>query len=93
MEKVLNQILEKLTTIETKVDSLETKVDGLEKSQSEMNSKLDSICDQTAILTEFKTSTEDKLNKIVDDIDFIKHEGFETKQDLFTIKRNLKSIK
>lgn len=55
--------------------------------------KIDNVYNQTYDLTEFKKDVTMKLDKIYDDVDFIKYEQFEGKQDLFKLKKNLKVIK
>lgn len=98
--QILEQILNKLNSIDNRFDNLESRFDNLEKDVDEIKidvkhikSKVDNVYDQTHDLTEFKTESNMKLDKISDDVEFIKHEEFENKQDLFKLKRNLKIMK
>ena len=65
----------------------------IQSDVTEVKTKLDSVIEQTADLTEFRFTTNSKLDKISDDVEFLKHQEYETKQDLFNIKRNLKSAR
>lgn len=80
------KIIELLTKIQN--DIIEVKSDV-----KYVKEKIDNVYEQTYDLTEFKTKVDMKLEEIHDDIDFVKHEEFETKQDLFKLKKNLKVIK
>jgi len=65
----------------------------IQSDVTEIKTKVDSVIDQTANLTEFRTETNTKLDIISNDIEFLKHQDYQTKQDLFNIKRNLKLVK
>lgn len=65
----------------------------MQSDVTEIKTKVDSVIDQTADLTEFRAETNNKLDRISDDVEFLKHQDYQTKQDLFNIKRNLKLIK
>ena len=93
MNTLSNEVTEiKKTQIEMKEDikKLDTKVDqGFET----LNKKMDSVYDQTADLTEFKTSTSDNINKVAHDVKFIKRKVQDTEEDVFFIQDHLKIIK
>ncbi|SHK55086.1 hypothetical protein [Paramaledivibacter caminithermalis] len=98
MEKILNEILRELKELKTNQTIMQSDVNKLQQGQNKTNErldriekKLDAVYDQTANLTEFKTNA--KLDKISDDIDFLKHEEYQTKQDIFKIKKNFEIIK
>lgn len=61
MEK---EVLELLKKINDKLESLDNKVDMLDNKISRIEKKLDGVFDQTADLTEFKTSVIDKLDDL-----------------------------
>ena len=61
MEK---EVLELLKKMNYKLESLDNKVDKLDNKISRIEKKLDGVFDQTADLTEFKTSVIDKLNEL-----------------------------
>ena len=61
MEK---EILELLKKMSDKLENLDNKVDKLDNKISRIEKKLDGVFDQTADLTEFKTSVIDKLDDL-----------------------------
>ncbi|MBS4535171.1 hypothetical protein GOQ29_05995 [Clostridium sp. D2Q-14] len=72
---------------------MQNQINNIESDTKEIKTKVDSITEQTANLTEFRTQANTKLDKISDDVEFLKHQEYETKQDLFSIKRNIRSTK
>ncbi|MGL5153069.1 MAG: hypothetical protein ACRC7N_21120 [Clostridium sp.] len=69
MEK---EILEILKRLESKVDNIEFDVKELKSDVKELNRKVDNIYDQTADLTEYRTSTSDNIEVIKSDVKDIK---------------------
>ncbi|SFA71643.1 hypothetical protein [Clostridium frigidicarnis] len=57
MEELLNQILSKLDKIERNQNTMKYDI-------NELKGKINAVYDQTADLTEFRTSTASKLDKI-----------------------------
>lgn len=86
MEQILNQILSKLNNIEKNQESMQSDL-------ADIKNKINSVYDQTADLTEFRTETTDKLNIVSQDIKFVKHKIQETEEDMFAIQTHLKIIK
>ncbi|MBS6501615.1 hypothetical protein PMY38_10025 [Clostridium tertium] len=86
IESLLSQILETQKTM------LETQ-NSMQLDITEIKDKVNSVYDQTAELTEFRTETKDQLNTINDDIKFIKHKLHENEEEVFRIKNHLKIIK
>lgn len=84
MDKELLEVLSKL---------LDEKLKPVLESQERIEKKLDSVVEQTADLTEFRTETRDNLDTISKDVKFIKHKLHETEEDVFDIKDHLKIIK
>jgi len=78
MEEILKQILGELK--------------NLKEGQERIEKKLDAVNNQTANLTEFRTETNMKLDKIVEDIDFLKHKEFLNEQDIFSIKKRIQAV-
>lgn len=79
MDEVLQQILSELKDIK--------------EGQIRIEKKLDSVHDHTAKITEDITEANMKIDKISDDIDFLKHKEHQTEEDLFKLKKNLQIIK
>ena len=79
-QEILKQILSKLDSMETKMNSMETKMESMETKINSMESdikelkdgqerieeKIETIYDQTANLTEFKTEVNIKLDELCD---------------------------
>lgn len=90
MEQILNQILEKLNSMESDIKELRTDVKGL-------NSKVDGIKDQ---LTEFEAKaatyhveTLNNFNEVNENIDFLTHKENQTEKEVYSIKKKLQVIK
>ncbi|WP_202976499.1 hypothetical protein [Anaerophilus nitritogenes] len=73
MEKLFEQILEKLNS--------------LELGQNRIDKKLDSVIDHTADLNEFRTETKQNLSDIKDTLQFVLHKEIETEKEIFNLKR------
>ena len=79
-QEILKQILSKLDSMETKMNSMETKINSMETKinsmegdirelkdgQERIEEKIETIYDQTANLTEFKTEVNIKLDELCD---------------------------
>ena len=79
IESLLVQILENQTKMQSDI--------------TEIKEKINSVYDQTADLTEFRTETKDSFNSLTKDVKFIKHKLHETEEDVFDIKDYLKIVK
>lgn len=72
-QELLKQILIKLDSMENKINSMETKINFIESDirelkdgQERIEEKIETIYDQTANLTEFKTEVNIKLDELCD---------------------------
>ena len=79
IESLLIQILENQTKMQSDI--------------TEIKEKINSVYDQTADLTEFRTETKDNFSSINKDVKFIKHKLHETEEDVFDIKDHFKIVK
>lgn len=77
-EKLLKQIIENQNETNKRLERIESKLDAVNK--------------QTANLTEFQTEANMKLDKIGEDIDFLKHKEYLNEQDIFSIKKQIQAI-
>ncbi|WP_053954700.1 hypothetical protein [Inediibacterium massiliense] len=68
MNEMIQQILDELK--------------GIKEGQDRIEKKLDSVYEHTAKITEDITESNMKIDKISDDMDFIKHKEQQTEQDL-----------
>jgi hypothetical protein len=76
MEEMIKQVLKELK--------------GLKEGQDRIESKLDSVYNQTADLTEFRTETRQGISDIKDTLKFILHKEIENEKDIFTLKLKAK---
>ena len=72
-QELVKQILIKLDSMENKINSMETKINFIESDikelkdgQERIEEKIETIYDQTANLTEFKTEVNMKLDELCD---------------------------
>ena len=79
IESLLMQILENQTKMQSDI--------------TEIKEKINSVYDQTADLTEFRTETRANFSSINKDVKFIKHKLHETEEDVFDIKDHFKIVK
>jgi chromosome segregation ATPase len=89
MEKILNQILEELKSLKEGQQNLQQGQQRLENTVKEIDRKTSAIFDQTADLSEFKTSTVDSLSRIETELNTIEKV---TAKNCFDIT-HLKAIK
>lgn len=80
------KILEVLSQLVNTVNQVQLDV-------KEIKDKINTVYNQTADLTEFRTETKESFNSIHKDVKFIKHKLHETEEDVFDIKDHLKIIK
>lgn len=59
------EILELLKVMQNDIKSINERLTGLEEGQKRIEKKLDSVYEQTADLTEFRTDTTSKLDKLI----------------------------
>ncbi len=78
MEEVLKQILAELK--------------GLKEGQERIEKKLDTVHDQTANLTEFRTEANMKLDRVAEVIEFLKHKEYQNEQDIYSIKKRIQAV-
>lgn len=71
MEKILNEILNKLNTLQDDVTSLKQGQDEIKKEVVEINRKTTVIFDQTANLTEFTNASAESLKRIEKELNTI----------------------
>lgn len=86
MDEILKQILTELKALKEGQEELKLSQDRIEK-------KLDAVYDHTEKITEDITEVNIKIDKMSDDIDYLKHKEHQTEEDLFKLKKNLKIIK
>ena len=86
IELLLVQILENQTNMQPDITEMKSDI-------TEIKEKINSVYDQTADLTEFRTETKDNFSSIIKDVKFIKDKLHETEKDVFDIKDHLKIVK
>jgi outer membrane murein-binding lipoprotein Lpp len=68
-------------------------VKELTEGQARIENKLDAVYKHTVKITEGITSANMKIDKISDDVEFLKHKEHQIEEDLFKLKKNLQIIK
>lgn len=53
----------------------------------EIKNKVNAINEQSAELTKFRTETNNRLDKISDDLDFLTHKELQNEKEIFKFKR------
>ena len=66
METKMNSMETKMNSMETKINSMESDIKELKDGQERIEEKIETIYDQTANLTEFKTEVNMKLDELCD---------------------------
>ncbi|GKX66798.1 hypothetical protein [Inconstantimicrobium mannanitabidum] len=82
-----------ITGIQKDVSEVKVEMNLMKDDIKEIKYKVDTIYDQTADLTAFRTETKEKLNSVVTDIRFIQHKLSDTEKDIFQVKDYLKIVK
>lgn len=93
MENRMESMEDRLESMDNRISNLEIGQNGMKTDIKEIKHKVNVINDQTALLTEFRTKTNEKLDKISEDIEFLKYEEYQTKQDIFKIKKRFDIIR
>jgi len=93
MEEKILKALEALNgnfeTLNKKVDDMAKDIKVLKTDVSDIKHKVNTINDQTADLTEFRTETRQKLEKIENGIEVLGKEDFRNKVELVEIKKKI----
>ncbi|MBT9147162.1 MAG: hypothetical protein DDT32_00914 [Syntrophomonadaceae bacterium] len=66
---------------------------SLSEGQERIEKKLHAVYEQTAMLSEFRTETNNKLNDISNTADFLMHKGSQTEKEIFAIKKDISIAK
>lgn len=82
-----------MSTIETLLQQILDSQKQMQSDISEIKGKVNAVYDQTADLTEFKTSISDKLDKISEDIEYLTHKEHQTEKEVYSIKKKLEVIR
>lgn len=86
-------VLSKLDSIDERldgrIDRLEERFNNLEVEVREVGRKVDSVIEQTAVLTEFKSDTDQRLSDIKDTLQFISFKQVEQEKDIFHLKKRI----
>ncbi len=80
--EILKRLENRMDTIDARMESMENKIETMDSKINRIEHKLDGVHEQTAILTEFRTETNLKFDKLIN----------VTKDNCFEIA-NLKIIK
>ena len=95
MEKRMGSIEVRMDGMEERMGSIEVRMDGMEKRMAtkddvkELSRRMNAIYEQTAMLTEFRTETNNKLGDISNTIEFLMHKSSQTEKEIYTIKKEM----
>jgi len=92
-QDILERILSELKDIKNGQVKIEKRLDGIDNRLDNVERKLDSVFEYTGKVIEDIKNINVKIDKVYDDVDFIKYKEHQTEEDLFKLKKNLKIIK
>ena len=78
-----------MTEVKADINEVKADITGLKEGQSRIEAKLDSVYEQTADLTEFRTESLESLNRIEDDVNFLTHKETQNEKMLFNLERKI----
>lgn len=93
MEKILNEILNKLSGMESDVKDIKVNQLTMQSDITEIKEKVNLVYNQTATTCEDVTTLNGKFDDLKDDIDYLTHKENQTERDVYTIKKKLQVIK
>ena len=99
-EKILNKILSKLESLDSRMDGMEV---SLSNFRGEFNSfrnatnetlariekRVNATFDQVGGLSEYRTSTESKLDNIESDMSYYAHKQIENEKEIYKLERKM----
>lgn len=88
----LDRIQIDIQELKTDVQELKTDVQEIKTDVQELKTSNSVIKAQTAQLTEFHTETNEKLDQIIDDLEFLKSKEYQNEKDLFKLKKVIKLV-
>ncbi|SMB95570.1 hypothetical protein SAMN00017405_0433 [Desulfonispora thiosulfatigenes DSM 11270] len=71
---------------------LKSDTSDLKLGQNEINRKMDAVYEQTAMLSEFKTEVNEKLEDIQVDINFLTRKVAQSDAQIIKLKRDLRKV-
>ncbi|MCM8710499.1 hypothetical protein M2651_05600 [Clostridium sp. SYSU_GA19001] len=92
-EKILMQILGHLEQIKSDVETLKSNQTDTNQRLSNIETKLNSVYNQTAKTCEDITLLNQKFDDLKDDIDFLTHKENQTEKEVYSIKKKLQIVK
>jgi hypothetical protein len=85
----LVHITQEITDMKTDIGVLKTDVGVLKTDYSTLKGSIESIKEQTALLTEFKNETSTKFEKVMDYMDYFKVHFVEVDTELLRLKKKI----
>lgn len=97
MEKEILELLKSMQnsieTMQNDMKSMKSDISELKVGQERIEKKLDGVTDQTADLTEYRTTTTANIESIKTDVKFVKRKVQDTEEDVFVIQDHLQIVK
>ncbi|MBU4542254.1 MAG: hypothetical protein KJ774_13740, partial [Firmicutes bacterium] len=91
MKVELSEVKNDVAGMKVELSEVKNDVAGMKDELSEVKTKLDAVCEQTAVLTEFKTDTEQHFADIKETLGFVLHKEIENERELYVLK--MKQVK
>jgi uncharacterized protein YfkK (UPF0435 family) len=95
-ELVLNQLAtltQEITELKGGQQRMESHMENIELKMGTLEAKLDIANTQIAEVIEFKTDATQKLERLIYDVEFVKHKEHLNEEDLFILKSRLQAVK
>jgi hypothetical protein len=93
MLKQLTSLTEGQVKLLERQSVLEEGLSKLSEGQVRIEKRLNVVYEQTAMPTEFRTETNNKLTEISNTIDFLLHKGCLTEKEIFVLKKDISLVR
>lgn len=89
MQSDIKDLKESQVTMQSTIEGLKENQVTMQSDIKEIKVKVTAIFDQTADLTEFRTKTNDTLDNIQNDVEYLTHKESQNEKTLFSLQRKI----
>jgi chromosome segregation ATPase len=93
MESRMENMESRMENMESRMENMESRMKNIELKMGTLESKMDIANTQIAELIEFKTDATKKLERLICDVEFVKHKEHLNEEELFILKSRLQVVK
>ena len=93
VQNIVNVLSDDVKELKSDVSILKSDVSTLKSDVKNLNTKMDTVYEQTSDLLVFKSATTASIKAISEDVLFIKHKIHKTEEEVFSIQSHLKIVK